>query len=157
MRSEGGQDGRQWRTNNEKKSPTNIFFSLFSNPQLDLVLGGEFELPVKTEGAEPRELGVGRKGEGGNFVQVSSFDEWAGSAGSPASGRPPLLSAALALWERSLGLGVTLDGRLCSGLPGQSPLWSVSSSSSSYTPWNFLELDSLGNSPGDIRGGITTL
>jgi hypothetical protein len=74
MRREGGQDERERRTNNDKKSPTNIFF-LFSNSWVDPVLGAEFELPMRTEGAEARELelGLGEDGKGGGQLCPSVF------------------------------------------------------------------------------------
>lgn len=153
MRREGGRGAREPRTNNEKKSPTNIFFPFFSNPQLDLVWGRgggrESELPVKTEGAETR-AGVGRREqERAHFVRVSPFDEWAGSEERPAPCRPR------PLW-RSGCMGMSASGwwllrilALSLASQGQSPLC-VTSSPSLHSPAE----SSASGAEGDFMGAI---
>lgn len=72
--------------------------------------------PLKQREQRP---GVGEAGQeqGANFVQVSSFDEWARSAECPAPCRRRPLSAVGLHGNVCLGLVVPLDSGLFSGLP----------------------------------------
>lgn len=102
MRREGGRGAREPRTNNEKKSPTNIFFPFFSNPQLDLVWGGEggenLNCPLRQ-----REQRRGRGwGEGSRRGPTLSECLLLTNGPDPRSAQPPVAhgpSGGRAAWE----------------------------------------------------------
>lgn len=100
MRREGGWGGRELRTNNGKKSPTRFgcflfffffFFFSFLIPHSAWFWGGEFELPVKTQGAKARGWGEGGEGkERGSTLSecLLSMNGWPRSAGPRAPAAP---------------------------------------------------------------------
>lgn len=139
MRREGGQGGRELRTNNEKKSPANIFFfPLFSNPGLDLVFCGEggqnLNRPLTHRELRPRGWGRAQKGRGSTLCKCLLLTNGPNRRSARPPGRPPpALSASRLLGNVCLGMVAPRDSCLFSGLPGSESADCLSPSSHSHT------------------------
>lgn len=143
MRREGGRGGREPRTNNDEKSPPSIFFFFFS-PRLELGLGGEFELAVKTEGAEAGGWGRVEQGRGPALSQCLLVTKGPGPPTAQPPGRPrPRSPVGLHgnVWPRR---AAPPRSRLGAGLQGQGPL-SLTPAPSSHLHSYFREWGPLGN------------
>lgn len=147
MRRERGQGGREPRTNNEKKSPTNIFFPLsFLIPGSTSFLGENLNGPLTHRERGPGGWGTAQKGRGPTLCKCLFLTNGPHRTSARPPGRPPPLSASRLLGNVCLRLVAPLDSRLFSGLPGSESADDTSHSSRSHT-LKFLPVGHTGDPP----------